>query len=253
LIKMLVDFGLKLWSTNIDLIVQAKELIEDNVFQYIELTPVPGTELTPFLGMEIPYVVHVTTERYGLNIADRKKRGYNLKTINDCIAWADELDAMYLILHPGFGLMDDSMDFLGSVDEKRILIENMPKVGLGGESMVGCEPEQIKQLMDDRFGFCLDFGHAVKAAVSLEVDYRELINGFMGLKPSVFHLSDGCSNTEIDDHKSFGEGDFDLDYMIRVLKKEDRPKVTMETPHSSGLIGDVDNVNYLRVLIDDQH
>jgi len=41
-----------------------------------------------------------------------------------------------LILHPGFGSANDTIEFLNSINDKRILMENMPKVGLNNEEMI---------------------------------------------------------------------------------------------------------------------
>lgn len=242
-----MEFGLKLWSTNSDLMLKAKELIENNVFQYIELMPIPDTEITPFMEAGIPYVIHITTETYGLNIADKEKKIFNLKTINNCIEWADKLNAKQLILHPGFGLIDDAINYLKDITDKRILIENMPKIGLNNEDMIGYTSEQIKELMDNKFGFCLDFGHAIKASVSLNRDYRDFLLEFMRLKPDMFHLSDGDTRNEKDEHLPLGDGNFDITYIMKCIKESESKKVTLETPrHNNSFNEDLTNINYLK-------
>ncbi len=79
---MKLDFGLKLWSTNNNVISEARKLIDDNVFQYIELTPIPKTDIDFFLNLGIPYIIHITTERNGLNIADNSKKTYPILSRN---------------------------------------------------------------------------------------------------------------------------------------------------------------------------
>jgi len=175
---MNMRFGLKLWSTNHDLLNRAKEVIENNTFQYIELMYIPNTEITHFLGIIVPYVIHIPTSLRGMNIADKDKKKTNLKIIEKCIEWADKLNAKYLILHPGFGNISDAKLFLEEIDDKRILLENMPKVGINDEKMVGYSPNQIKELIGKKFGLCLDLNHAIKASVSLKVDYKLLIKNF---------------------------------------------------------------------------
>ncbi len=119
-------FGLKLWSTNTDLINEAVALVGSDVFQYVELTPIPGTSAVPFRKHDIPYVVHVSTESHGVNIADPSKAAYSRERIRECILWADQLEADHLILHPGFGRPDDALRFLDGLSDRRILVENMP-------------------------------------------------------------------------------------------------------------------------------
>lgn len=228
-----IKFGLKLWSINSNVLNEAKELIECGLFQYIELTPTPNTEITPFLEYNLPYIIHITTERHGLNIADKEKEEFNLKTIDNCIEWADKLNAKYLILHLGFGLIDDAIEFLNRIDDKRILMENMPKVGLNDEPMIGYTPEQLKELMDNKFGLCLDLNHAIKAAVSLRAPYKEFVQEFLKLNPKMFHISDGKLNNEKDEHLNIGEGDYDFEFLMDCVKENESKYVTLETPRNS--------------------
>ena len=246
-----ISFGLKLYSTNSDLLNKAKVLIENNTFQYIELTPIPDTEITPFLEAAVPYVIHITTERHGVNIADNKKKEFNIKTIGNCIEWADKLNAKYLILHPGFGLVDDAIEFLNDIKDRRILIENMPKVGLNGESMIGYTPEQIKKLIDNKFGLCLDLNHAIKAAVSLRRHYKNFIKEFLKLKPKLVHISDGKLNNEKDEHFNIGEGDYDFEFLMSCVKRSESKYVTLETPRTklNSFDEDLKNLERLDVVV----
>jgi deoxyribonuclease-4 len=230
---MKIKIGLKLWSINHNLVNKAKELVENDMFQYIELMPIPKTEITPFLKYDLPYIIHITTERHGLNIADKEKKEFNMKTINNCIEWADKLNAKYLVLHPGFGSANDTMKFLNSINDKRILIENMPKIGLNNEKMIGCTPEQIKELMDNKFGFCLDLNHAIKAAVSLGRPYKKFIEEFLKWKPKMFHISDGKLNNEKDEHLPIGDGDYDFEFLMDWVKKSKSKYITLETPRTN--------------------
>ena len=70
-------------------------------------------------------------------------------------------------------------------------------------SVIGYSPELIG---DNNMGLCLDFGHAVKAAVSLGVDYKEYVKGFMRFEPRVFHVSDRTLSEERDEHRGIGWG-----------------------------------------------
>ena len=108
----------------------------------------------------------------------------------------------------------------------------MPKVGLGGEAMIGYSPEQIEELIGDgNMGLCLDFGHAVKAAVSLGVDYKKYVQGFMGLRPRVFHVSDGMLSEERDEHLGIGDGEYDFGFLWKNMNDgEQELYCTLETP-----------------------
>jgi deoxyribonuclease-4 len=239
-----MKYGLKLWSINTDLIDQAFNLIDEKVFDYIELMVIPDSEINPFL-IDVPYIIHIPHEKFGVNIGDPAEKEYSLQKINESITWADRLNARYLILHAGHGSMRHATDLLREVSDSRLLIENMPKVGLGGEAMIGYSPAQIEGLIgDSNMGLCLDFGHAVKAAVSLGVNYKEYVQGFMGLEPKVFHVSDGTLSEERDEHLGIGEGEYDFDFLLRCVEYSLFRLVTIETPtnNSNFLEDDVKNV-----------
>jgi len=242
-----MNFGLKLWSTNHDTLPQAEQLIKYDVFQYIELTPIPGTEVTSFLSYDLPYTIHMTTERHGVNIANKEIRDFNLKTIQKCIEWADELKARYSVIHPGFGTFKDAIEFLSHIDDKRILVENMPKIGIYDEKMIGYSPEEIEKLMDNRFGLCLDLNHAIKAALSLECDYKEFIQEFMKFKPVVFHISDGNLSHGKDEHLSIGEGGYNFDFLIQCLSYMPSKYITLETPRNNLMSFEEDLTNLKKI------
>ncbi|MCK5016996.1 MAG: TIM barrel protein [Candidatus Peribacteraceae bacterium] len=243
-----IQFGLKLWSTNSDLLNLANDLIENDTFQYIELTPIPDTRIAPFLDYDIPYIIHITTERHGINIADKEKRELNIKTIDHCIEWGDKLNAKYLILHPGFGDINNTIEFLQEINDKRILIENMPKVGLENESMIGYNPEQIEKLTEGKFGFCMDLNHAMKAAISLNTSYHKFINEFMKLNPALFHISDGRLDYEKDEHLNIGEGDYDFKFLMDKVMDNESQYLTLETPRTS-FEDDLKNLKSLQKII----
>ena len=245
-----MKFGLKLWSINTDLIVQAVHLIDEKVFDYIELMVIPDSDIKPFL-IDIPYIIHIPHEKFGVDIGNPAAKEYTMQMINESIAWGDQLNAKHLILHAGHGSMRHATDLLREVSDSRLLIENMPKVGLDGEAMIGYSPAQIEELIGDGdIGLCLDFGHAVKAAVSLGVDYKEYVNGFVGLEPRVFHVSDGTLSGERDEHLGIGEGEYDLGYFLHRVKENPFQLITIETPRYDKelLQEDMQNINRLKVL-----
>jgi deoxyribonuclease-4 len=227
-----VKFGLKLWSINTNLIDQAVHLIDEKIFDYIELMVIPDSEIKPFL-IDVPYIIHIPHEKFGVNIGDPAAKEYTLQMINESITWADRLNAKHLILHAGHGSMQHATDLLRELSDSRLLIENMPKVGLDGEAMIGYSPEQIEELLGNSdMGLCLDFGHAVKAAVSLGVDYKEYVQDFSVFDPKMFHISDGTLDNEKDEHLNIGDGDYDFGFLMNSVNRSEFKYVTLETPRT---------------------
>jgi deoxyribonuclease-4 len=246
-----MKFGLKLWSANPSILDQAVRLIDEKIFDYIELFVIPDTQISPFI-IDIPYIIHIPHEKFGVNIGERSKKEYNIQMINESITWADKLDAKYLILHAGYGSMKHATDVLREVTDDRLLIENMPKVGLNDEPMIGYSPAQIEELIrDDSRGLCLDLNHAAKAAVGLGVDYREYVKEFLRFEPKMFHISDGKLDSEKDDHLHIGEGDYDFEFLMSCVKKNEFKYVTLETPRTdlNSLDEDLKNLERLDVAV----
>lgn len=247
-----IKFGLKLWSTNIDLINKANHLIDKEVFDYIELFVIPDSKINPFL-IDMPYIIHIPHDSFGVNIGDPAVKEYTLQMINESIAWADQLNVKHLILHAGHGSMQHAIDLLDEVSDRRIVIENMPKVGIGGEAMNGYSPAQIEELIGDSdMGLCLDFGHAVKAAISSGQEYKDVINDFLNFGPTLFHISDGDFKTEEDSHLNIGSGSFDFEYFKNCVGNDRLKFITLETPRSNKLSLDEDlrNINILKSIWD---
>ena len=246
-----IKFGLKLWSTDYDLIKEAGTLIKEPLFHYIELLVIPGSEILFFQKVNVPYIIHITHEGSGLNLADDKKEEFNLKIINESIRWADKLNAKYLILHPGFGEIEKTKDFLTKINDKRILIENMPKVGMDDEKMIGFTPEEVEELKKDKFGFCLDLNHTIKTAVSLKKDYKQYIKEFLRLKPLMFHISDGNLDQEKDEHLDIGKGEYDFKFLMNCVKENESKYLTLETPKDdlTSCKRDLENLRTLRRFV----
>ena len=245
-----MKYGLKLWSINTDLIDQAVHLIDEKVFDYIELFVIPDSDIKPFL-IDVPYIIHIPHHRFGVNIGDATIKEYNLQKINESITWADHLNAKYLILHAGHGSMQHATELLRELSDSRLLIENMPKVGLDNETMIGYSPEQVEELIGDSdMGLCLDFGHAVKAALSLELDYKEYIKEFLPFQPKVFHVSDGTLVEEKDEHLNIGDGEYDFAYFKQCILDNPSGLVTIETPRVNikSLQEDIYNASKLKLI-----
>ena len=245
---MTIKFGLKLWSINTDLINKAVQLIDEKTFDYIELLVVPDTNIDPF-KIDVPYVVHIPHHKFGVNIGESRLRKYNLEKIYESISWADKLNAKYLILHAGHGSIKSAANILGEVMDNRLLVENMPKVGLNGEKMIGYSLEQIKELINiNNIGLCLDLEHTAKATVSLGLEYKGYINMFLEFHPKIFHISDGTLKCENDEHLNIGEGDLDFGYLLKCIRRNHSRLTTIETPRTEqgSLYSDILNVKLLK-------
>ena len=102
------------------------------------------------------------------------------------------------------------------------------------------------------FDICLDFGHAIKSALSEGMSYKTFIEILVNeLTPTYFHLSQGDLTNEKDEHKNLWEGSFDLKWIkgrIEKIASTRTVSTVFETPKQDGLTNDIKNMDYFRGL-----
>jgi len=242
-------YGIKLWSTNDDLYEEAVKFYKQRKFDYLELTYVPNnaSRINVLVEEGIPVVVHAPTLNQNICFSDGDFNK-NKKILKDTLEFADKLNSEGIIIHPSFGKKENFLRFLKGDHDSEIIIENMPKTGFSNRLAIGYTAEQIKEFLDSGpFNFCLDFAHAIKAAVSQGSDYKKYVKEFIKLNPLMFHISDGNLDSEKDEHLSLGEGEFDLKF-IKNLIKDSNNKITFEVPKKDGLKNDLKSIDFFKGL-----
>lgn len=250
-----MKLGLKLYSTNVELIAEARRLKEKEFFEYIELYTIPHSyekTIDDWKALNIPFVIHAPHSFHGINLAQADMWETNQRNFKEAQLFADSLGADTIIVHGGNnGSFAETLRQITLLNEKRIALENKPKFGQKKELCIGWSPAQFQQAVDDGFSnaFILDFAHAAYAANSLNIDTMEIIRGFVEFKPKIFHLSDGEKSSEIDIHLNLGKGSLDLTDFLSVVPGG--ALMTIETPRnqSNGLEEFVKDVNFLRKLL----
>lgn len=220
--------GLKLWSVNTDAYLrEACRLYADEVFDYLELYCVPGSEATAPLwrATGIPCIVHAPhSARHHVNLADKASEAHNRRCIDEARRFADRLDVPIIIVHGGIlGQTEEIIRQMRCFNDSRFLIENKPWLPLGNESthLAGSTPDEIRTIMEGvGCGFCLDIGHMVASANAHGEDWRDFYMAFLGLTPAMFHLSDIDVTATHDEHRHFGKGTLGLVDVLAVLPND---------------------------------
>lgn len=253
---MVHKFGLKLWSINTDkYLKEAIKLYDMGIYDYIELYVVPDTldTLEQWKKLKIPYIIHNSHFAQGFNLAKQEKADRNREIYEQTKQFADELNAEFIIFHGGIdGDIRETAIQLAFFNEPRALIENKPFVALpnrmGGEFCRGYNVDEIKTVMDTaKCGFCLDFGHAICAANSLQQEPYSYIEKFLELNPQMFHLTDIADMTSpYDSHPHIGTGQLDIKRILKYIPKGKR--ITVETiKNSKENLGDfIEDISNLR-------
>lgn len=233
----MIKIGLKLWSTNFEFIKNQ----QINSFDYIELFVVPEVNFPTEVWklQKTDYILHAPHSYLNLNLSLSSARKKNHFLIDSVDKFRKLLHPMKVVFHPGIdGTLNETITQINLFQclfpdlFSMALIENKPKLGLGGESCIGSSPNEIEHIISETgIGFCLDVGHAVYYSAWAGISYKAVLDEFLKLEPFMFHLSDGIMNSHTDVHLNFGNGDFDLSGIIRKLPHD--TYLTIEADHKS--------------------
>ncbi len=208
--------------------------------------------------LNIPFIIHCPHFAHGFNLAKKEKKDNNKKIFKEVQEFADALEAPYIVVHGGIdGDIRETATQLADFNESRALIENKPFVALpnkmGGNFCRGYNVEEIKIVQDiSGCGFCLDFGHAICAANSLQQEPYSYIEQFLQLNPDMFHLTDVSDMTSVyDSHPHLGTGQLDIKKVLNYIP--DNKHITLETVKNSkdnvdDFINDCSIVKQLEIL-----
>ena len=243
-----MKFGIKIWSTNRQLIKLARKYYQKGDYDYLELSAIVGSfDDSLMRHLEgIPMVIHC--DNFGVNFADRSLRKNNLKAVKEAKMFADHLKADYIIVHPGHdGSYEEINKIIAVADDDRICVENMPGKTLDLKHVcLGRTKEELQRIKAKHY--CLDFSHAIKASASLGIDHRELIKELNFLNPVVCHISDGMIGSELDEHLDIGAGNYDFKEFIEYVV--DASLLTLEITKKSmkSLENDLTNLKRLQKI-----
>jgi len=246
-----LEFGLKLWSSNTQWFEEAVELCRSNIFQFIELAIIPGTDLEAITSLNrVPVKIHAPHENFGFNIFSLTEREIK-RFATEVIKAADLFNSPTIVVHAGVGqdrhFFQQQLERLG---DQRIIIENMPIEGLDGGRCFGATIDELSFITGAcKRSLCIDVGHATKSALSQRLDPKAFLTDvFSTFRPRYIHLSDGSLKNFKDEHLNLGRGNYDLPWIKTLLEtaaRETKIAVVLEVPkNNSDLANDVNDLQY---------
>jgi endonuclease IV len=233
-----MQLGLKLGSNDTNYTEDILSFFKAGYFQYIELFAVSesfNNTIGYWKQFSMPFIIHAPHSFAGMNLSLPENRENNRKKLQETFQFADTLKSEYIIFHSGVnGRIEETISQLRPFADSRCLIENKPMKGLNGERCLGSTLEEIRYILNElQADFCLDFGHAICTANSLEKEPLEFIKGFFALNPGMYHLTDGNYTSEYDSHLHYGRGTYPLKELLIMLP--DEAKMTNEAKHDSNI------------------
>lgn len=235
--------GIKVWTRDVlknrAFFNQAVAAVKNGEFDYIELFVFPNSyeDTCQIIKDEmagVATIIHNSHSAYGFDAGNAERRQENAKDFRDSQKFADKLGAEIIIVHAGGGdkqeNLEETIRQFKAFNDSRIAVENMPyDCRVSKKIQHGVFPAQIEMIMYlTGCQFCLDFSHAMCSANYYQRDFYETIRQFNALEPVMYHICDGFDDEIIDKHLHFGEGNYNLDFLINEVIRDDA-FVTMET------------------------
>jgi sugar phosphate isomerase/epimerase len=190
-----------------------------------------------FQSTGLPIVVHVPELEGDLFIdlssMDAGVRRSSIAAVTRTLAFADAVDALYVIVHPGgFGapdgntkkrLVENLRGSLKGFDRDDLYIENMPWFYVNhkderGTCMVMVRPDDLSDLKDLVAGMCLDVSHAfLSTEQGGMADIMGFIEGYPGIRRHL-HISD--AKAPAGEGLQIGEGNVDIQMVLGAIANE---------------------------------
>ncbi len=235
-----IYYGLKVWSHNSAYMPLIGDLVKRGVCDFVEVYVNWKTSdeyIPAWKDVNVPLRLHAPHSHGGFNPSVKEGMEQKLEILRKVDAYRKAFDPKSIVFHPGInGNITETVTqyifFQQQFPElfKAVLIENKPKLGIKDELCCGATPEEIKMVMNAAgFRFCLDFGHAICYAAWAKLPWEKVVDSFMELSPSLYHISDSDTASMVDDHRHFGDGNFDLQSLVGRIP--DGAYVTIETKH----------------------
>lgn len=213
---------------------------------FFEIMAIQGMNYSFLSKFKLPIVIHAEHQGFGVDGADKTKITKNKESVNFAIDLANKCKSKKIIIHPGSMTNPDcsekqAINFLNLVNDKRVLIENLPKT----EDLLCTTPQETKKfIMETKAKFCFDINHAIETAVRFRQEYLGFIKEFIKLRPSHYHLGgQKIKGNKI--HLSLADSDIPLKKIMEIIPKD--AEITLETEHNIQKVKD--DIKIMRELI----
>ena len=235
-----IMFGVKISTINLNFLPEI--YANQEIIDFIEVILDPEfrvRDIYTIKDITIPYAIHLPNSNNGIDFGDLNKNDNNsafIKRINQNLVHLNKLTPICYVVHPESGDIDLSIQNIRNLEIGPLALENMPYLGIHGRTLLGYDPNSVKIFFEQikNLEFCFDLNHAIKAAISLKIDYITVIKEFLQFKkPILFHISGGNLNIEIDEHLAFDASQYDLSKIKKILTNyEHHVNLTFETPRN---------------------
>ena len=246
-----IKIGIKIATRNFDFIPEIYS--NQDLIDFIEILLLP--EFTPndvkiIRNLQMPYVIHIPAGVYDLDFGNKQKQVNNTKYIEKLNQYASKLKPWCFIIHPESGDIELAVTNINRLRCSPLALENMPKESHLGGDLLGFDRTGVEEFFNriPTLEFCFDINHAIKAAISQELDPLKLMQEFLAFKPPlIFHIAGGNLSTATDQHLNLNEGDYALPDIKQILLHLNYTvNLTFETPKipENGIKNDLENIRY---------
>ena len=254
----MLKYWIKLWSINESLFEETIKSVKNWFFDFVELYVIPWhfniDVLKTFVENNIQISIHAPHWAHWFNPIDSNNNSEEIwKEIKQYI---DFLNPFQIIVHPEIWTDAKILEKrLKHFDDKRIIIENMPKKSslLANTEFYWYSLYQIKEIKKITPWFCFDFAKAKSSANSEKLDIIDFYNDLLyEMTTNYVHIAWFLSDTEIDEHFDLWEWDRYLikwmkNKLFEIWEKKDI-FIVFECKKKDWIENDVKNLEYFKTL-----
>ncbi|MBU1975084.1 MAG: hypothetical protein KKG59_01630 [Nanoarchaeota archaeon] len=238
-----MKIGVKIHPDNKEYIQQIKPHVD-----FFEIIAIQGKSYGFLNRINIPLVIHAEDFKYKTNLANPANNDISAVYLRFAFDLLKEHKAEHLVLNPGVRFnnkctSDNHAKIFHKFGYKKVLIENQPPLKNRTYPFYARNYDEMRQfLKKTKAGFCLDLDHAYASAFFFNRDPVDFIKDMLDLKPKHIHISNGRSQSYIDAHLHFAEGDFNMLQMKELIPND--VWVTIDT--NSDLNEQLEEIKFLR-------
>jgi deoxyribonuclease-4 len=211
---------------------------------FLEIMALRSADYSFFRNLAMPIVIHAPHEGFGINNANSSSYQENIDSMVYTLKLADYLSSDKIVVHPGSLAdkacsFDTSISVVGSMEDSRIMVENMPS----NVFLCSSFKDTLSYMDSSKTGLCFDINHAIETTFNSGKDYMGVLEDYLGLCPKHYHLGGQKINGK--SHLSFLDSDIDLIGILRILPSD--AEVSLET--TSDICKTKEDIRIIRTMI----
>lgn len=238
-----MKIGVKIHPDNKDYVKQIRPYVD-----FFEVVAIEGKNYSFLKTEKTPLVVHAEDFKYQANLANPGNNSINQRYLAFVFELLDELKAKHIVINPGVRFnnkcsTENHALLFKKFKSRKMLVENQPPLKNRTYPFYCRNYDEIRQFNKlTKTGFCMDLAHAYASAFFFNREPVDFCDHMLDLDPKHVHISNGRSQSYLDPHLHFDEGDFNMVQMKELIPRD--AMVTLDTDND--LDAQIEEIKFLK-------